>query len=98
MKHPAFDDDIQVFDPDSVDTFEDHDIEALQIKPQVPRVGAPKKKSWRGILKTSFQMLGSLQLAATIILDGYPDVGDTNQFLESLKNHSVIVTIEEARP
>lgn len=49
-----------------------------------------------GTLLTSFQMLGSLHLSME--LEGYPDQGDTNAFLEAMKGRKIRVTIEEVQP
>lgn len=48
---------------------------------------------WDGLLMTSFQLMGGIHFS--IELTGYPDVGDTNRFLERLKGKPVLVTIEE---
>jgi hypothetical protein len=51
---------------------------------------------FHGCLMTSFQMLGSIHFY--LCLDGYPDVGETNRFLEAVKDKQVILTIEEVSP
>jgi len=45
---------------------------------------------------TSFQMMGSLHFSME--LEGYPDVGKTNAFLEALKGRKIRMTIEEVPP
>jgi len=51
---------------------------------------------WEGSLMTSFQMMGSLHFSMG--LEGYPDQGETNVFLESMKGKKVRITIEEVQP
>ncbi len=48
---------------------------------------------WSGRLMASFQMMGSVHFS--LKLDGYPDTGVTNEFLESLKGKTVKITVEE---
>jgi hypothetical protein len=48
---------------------------------------------WEGSLMTSFQMLGSLHFS--LELQGYPDTGETNAFLERVKGKNIRVTVEE---
>jgi len=48
---------------------------------------------WEGLLRTSFQLMGSLHFSME--LDGYPDVGKTNAFLERVKGKKIRVTVEE---
>lgn len=50
---------------------------------------------WDGFLMTSFQLMGGIHFS--IELTGYPDVGDTNRFLERLRGKPVLVTIEEVQ-
>ncbi len=48
---------------------------------------------WDGFLMTSFQSMGGLHFSMK--LSGYPDVGETNSFLERLKGKKIRVIIEE---
>lgn len=48
---------------------------------------------WTGTLRTSFQLMGGLHLSME--LEGYPDTGDTNAFLERMKGRKIRMTIEE---
>lgn len=48
---------------------------------------------WDGRLMTSFQMMGSVHFSLELL--GYPDVGETNRFLEAMKGKRVVVTVEE---
>jgi len=48
---------------------------------------------WDGRLMTSFQLMGSLHFSVN--LEGYPPVGETNNFLERLNGKRIRVTIEE---
>ncbi len=50
---------------------------------------------WDGFLMTSFQLMGGIHFS--LDLSGYPDVGETNSFLERLKGRHVLVTIKEAQ-
>jgi hypothetical protein len=49
-----------------------------------------------GTLLTSFQMLGSLHFS--VELEGYPDAGDTNTFLERVKGKKIRLVVEEVLP
>jgi hypothetical protein len=51
---------------------------------------------WEGSLMTSFQIMGSLHFSMG--LEGYPDQGETNVFLESMKGKKVRIIIEEVQP
>jgi len=51
---------------------------------------------WEGLLITSFQMMGSLHFSMQ--LEGYPDQGDTNAFLERLKGKKIRLVVEEVQP
>lgn len=46
-----------------------------------------------GTLLTSFQIMGSLHFSME--LEGYPDQGETNLFLERVKGKKIRVTVEE---
>lgn len=48
---------------------------------------------WHGWLMTSFQLMGGLHFSME--LEGYPDVGETNAFLEGMKGKKIRMTIEE---
>lgn len=48
---------------------------------------------WQGLLMTSFQMMGSLHFSME--LEGYPDQGGTNLFLERVKGKKIRITVEE---
>lgn len=48
---------------------------------------------WYGRLMTSFQLMGGLHFSME--LEGYPDVGETNAFLENMKGRRIRVTVEE---
>ena len=48
---------------------------------------------WQGTLMASFQTMGMLHIGAS--LEGYPDQGNTNVFLEGMKGKKVRVTVEE---
>ena len=48
---------------------------------------------WKGTLMASFQTMGKLHIGAS--LEGYPDQGGTNDFLEGMKGKKVRVTVEE---
>lgn len=47
---------------------------------------------WNGSLMTSFQLMGSLHFSME--LEGYPNQGDTNVFLETMKGRKIQVTVE----
>jgi len=47
---------------------------------------------WVGPLMTSFQIMGSLHFSMS--LEGYPDQGDTNVFLDIMKGRKIRVTVE----
>jgi hypothetical protein len=47
---------------------------------------------WKGRLMTSFQMMGSPHI--NLDLDGYPDVGKTNEFFEQMKGKKIKVAVE----
>lgn len=49
-----------------------------------------------GTLLTSFQLQGSLHFSMQ--LEGYPDQGDTNAFLEAMKGRKIRVTVEVVQP
>jgi len=49
-----------------------------------------------GTLQTSFQIMGSLHFSME--LEGYPDQGETNAFLEAMKGRKITVTVEEVQP
>jgi hypothetical protein len=51
---------------------------------------------WEGLLMTSFQMMGSLHFS--VELEGYPDAGDTNAFLERVKGRKIRLVVEEVPP
>ena len=51
---------------------------------------------WEGLLITSFQMMGSLHFSMQ--LEGYPDQGDTNAFLERMKGKQIRLAVEEVQP
>jgi len=51
---------------------------------------------WDGLLMTSFQMMGSLHFS--IQLEGYPDAGETNAFLERMKGKQIRLVAEEVQP
>ncbi|VVB62601.1 Uncharacterised protein [uncultured archaeon] len=51
------------------------------------------EKAWQGYLETGFQSMGRLCLG--LLLDGYPDVGQTNEFLARLKGKRVRVLLQE---
>jgi len=48
---------------------------------------------WIGSLMTSFQLMGSLHFSMS--LEGYPNQGETNLFLERVKGKKIRVTVEE---
>jgi hypothetical protein len=48
---------------------------------------------WEGLLMTSFQMMGSLHFSMQ--LEGYPDAGKTNAFLERMKGKKIRLVVEE---
>ena len=50
---------------------------------------------WEGSLMTSFQIMGSLHFSMQ--LEGYPDAGETNAFLEHVKGRKIRVTVEEVQ-
>ena len=52
-----------------------------------------KEKTWAGTLQTSFQMMGRISIS--LLLDGYPDVGESNKFFEDLKGKQVHVLVSE---
>jgi len=52
-----------------------------------------KEKTWGGALQTSFQSMG--RISVSVLLDGYPDVGDSNKFFEDLKGKKVRVLVSE---
>ncbi len=52
-----------------------------------------KEKTWGGTLEASFQAMGRISIGVN--LDGYPDVGDTNRFFESLRGKKVRVLVQE---
>lgn len=49
--------------------------------------------AWTGTLQSSFQMMGRISLS--LLLDGYPEGGESNKFLEDLKGKKVHVLISE---
>jgi len=49
-----------------------------------------------GTLLTSFQLMGSLHFSMQ--LEGYPDQGETNAFLERLKGKKISLMVEEVQP
>jgi hypothetical protein len=51
---------------------------------------------WEGLLMTSFQMMGSLHFSMQ--LEGYPDQGETNAFLERMKGKQIRLVAEEVQP
>ena len=51
---------------------------------------------WDGLLMTSFQIMGSLHFS--IQLEGYPDQGETNAFLERMKGKQICLVAEEVQP
>ena len=51
---------------------------------------------WEGLLMTSFQMMGSLHFSMQ--LEGYPDQGETNAFLELMKGKQIRLVAEEVQP
>jgi len=51
---------------------------------------------WDGLLMTSFQMMGSLHFSMQ--LEGYPDQGETNAFLERMKGKQIRLVAEEVQP
>ena len=51
---------------------------------------------WVGPLMTSFQIMGSLHFSMG--LEGYPDQGETNLFLEAMNGKKIRVTVEEVQP
>jgi len=52
------------------------------------------EKAWEGHLETSFQSMGRLCMGFR--LDGYPDVGETNEFLARLKGKRIRLLLQEA--
>jgi len=56
---------------------------------------APGMK-WVGYLMTSFQIMGSLHFSMS--LEGYPDQGETNAFLERMKGKKIRIVAEEVQP
>jgi hypothetical protein len=48
---------------------------------------------WQGTLMASFQTMGMLHIGTS--LEGYPNQGETNDFLEVMKGKKVRVTVEE---
>jgi len=48
--------------------------------------------SWAGTLQSSFQLMGGVHFH--LILDGYPDTGKSNSFLEGLKGKHVRFIVE----
>lgn len=51
------------------------------------------EKAWEGYLETSFQSLGRLCMG--VLLKGYPDAGETNGLLESLKGKRIKLLLQE---
>jgi len=51
---------------------------------------------WEGLLMTSFQIMGSLHFSMQ--LEGYPDQGETNAFLERMKGKQIRLVAEEVQP
>jgi hypothetical protein len=51
---------------------------------------------WIGSLMTSFQIMGSLHFSMG--LEGYPDQGETNAFLERMKGKKIRLVAEEVQP
>jgi len=51
---------------------------------------------WEGSLMTSFQIMGSLHFSMQ--LEGYPDQGETNVFLERMKGKQIRLVAEEVQP
>jgi len=51
---------------------------------------------WEGLLMTSFQMMGSLHFSMS--LEGYPNQGETNAFLERMKGKQIRLAVEEVQP
>ncbi len=51
------------------------------------------EKAWEGHLETSFQSMG--RLCMEVWLDGYPDVGETNELLKRLNGKKVKVLLQE---
>jgi len=51
------------------------------------------EKAWEGHLETSFQSLGRLCMG--VLLNGYPDVGETNGLLEKLKGKRIKLLLQE---
>ena len=52
--------------------------------------------NWDGLLMTSFQMMGSLHFSMQ--LEGYPNAGETNAFLERVKGKKIRIVVEEVQP
>jgi hypothetical protein len=52
-----------------------------------------EERAWEGTLEASFQMMGRVSLGVN--LDGYPDVRDSNTFLEGLRGKRVRVLVQE---
>jgi hypothetical protein len=59
-----------------------------------PETARPSLKC-TGVLMTSFQTMGGLHFSME--LEGYPNQGDTNAFLERVKGRKVRVTVEEVQ-
>ena len=51
---------------------------------------------WDGLLMTSFQIMGSLHFSMQ--LEGYPNQGETNAFLERVKGKKIRLVVEEVQP
>ena len=51
---------------------------------------------WEGLLMTSFQIMGSLHFSMQ--LEGYPNQGETNVFLERVKGKKIRLVVEEVQP
>ena len=51
------------------------------------------EKAWEGHLETSFQSLGRLCMG--VLLNGHPDVGETNGLLEKLKGKRIKLLLQE---
>ena len=52
--------------------------------------------NWEGSLMTSFQIMGSLHFSMQ--LEGYPNQGETNAFLERMKGKQIRLAVEEVQP
>ena len=51
---------------------------------------------WVGPLMTSFQIMGSLHFSMG--LEGYPNQGETNAFLERMNGKKIRLVAEEVQP